>query len=101
MESLGMELPQGQEHMVSNLGEPSGFFLDLALCPESTWLLEAATLFVGSCIFLETESKIHSLPMICVIQRSTHEYEKRIVNSPKSVLQYFHQSLFQWYTYFV
>jgi hypothetical protein len=29
-----MELPQGQEQMTSNLGEPSDFFLDLALCPE-------------------------------------------------------------------
>jgi hypothetical protein len=77
MESLGIELPQGQEQMVSNLGEPSGFFLDLALCPESTWLLEAATLFVGSCIFLETESKRHSLPMICVIQRSAYMSMKK------------------------
>jgi hypothetical protein len=64
MESLGMELPQGQEQMVCNLGESSDFFLGLALCPESTWFLEAATVFVGSCIFLETESKSHSLPMI-------------------------------------
>jgi hypothetical protein len=42
-----MELSQGQEQMVSNLGEPSNFFLDLALCPEpaSTHLVDLYCLY--------------------------------------------------------
>jgi len=55
MESFGLESPQGQRTLTF-WAESPGFFLGLTLCPDS-WLFEAATVFVGSCIFLETGSK--------------------------------------------
>jgi hypothetical protein len=60
-----MELPQRQEQMASNLGEPSDFFLDLALClePASTHPVDLYCLYQN--VGASSLTQNHRLTIIC------------------------------------